>query len=227
LIASLALSHLTLSKLTNIIRESKSTKNGLKAWMVPERDQDLQRLRNAEQLRYSDVERALAEVLHVAPAQQHGAFRARIRHLRNIGVPSVSHPGQGRAADYCLLDALEILLGLRLQGLGVSPKLVAAMAHRLTLEYWYGLPGEDAGRVQDLHVFLFPPDVRLEDFGGGTLPPSSGRFDPENNPPMWFLRDLSIMPQVERKLPREFIRINISAWGRDIFRALRETAGYG
>lgn len=186
----------------------------------------MQRLRDAERLRYSDVERSLVDVLHVAPAQQAGAFRAKIRHLRNIGVPSVPHPGQGRAADYCGLDALEILLGLRLQGLGVSPKLVAAMAHRLTLEYWYGLPGDDAGRVQDLHVFLFPPDVRLEDFGGERYLPS-GRFDPENNPPMWFLRDLSIMPQVERRLPREFIRINISAWGRDIFRALGKTAPDG
>jgi hypothetical protein len=192
--------------------------------MAIERDPDLhramQRLRDEEQLRYPAVETALAEVLHIAPEDQPRAFRARIRHLRNIGVPGIAHPGQGRAADYCVFDALEILLGLRLQSLGVSPKLVADMAHRLTLAYWYGLAGEEAGRLQDLHVFLFPPDVRRSEDLGEILPPPSGRFDPESNPPILMLRDLSQMPQMESWLPREFIRINVSAWGRDILRAL-------
>jgi hypothetical protein len=195
--------------------------------MAIERDPDvvslLQRRREAERLRYSDIENALAEVLRVAPDQA-GAFRGRIRHLRNIGVPEVPHPGHGRPACYSVLDALEILIALRLHALGVAPKVIAPMAHKIVLQYWPDAADERTGTLcGDLYVILFPSDARLEDFARIALP-RSGKFDPENNPPIWFLRDVAFMPQAEEHLPREFTRMNISAWARDVFRVLGTAA---
>jgi hypothetical protein len=195
--------------------------------MAIERDTDvrraMQRLRGAERLRYSNIEDALARVLRVT-SDQAGAFRGRIRHLRNIGVPDVQHPGHGRAANYSALDALEILIALRLHSLGVAPRLIAQMARRIMLQYWLDAADERAGRLNDdLHVLLFPSDARSEDFVG-IAPPPGGKFDPENDPPIWFIRGVTFMPQAEKYLPREFTRVNISAWARDVFRVLEKTA---
>jgi hypothetical protein len=190
--------------------------------MAIERDPNatraMQRLREAERLRYSDIENALAEILRVAPDQA-GAFRGRIRHLRNIGVPDMPRPGHGRAASYSVLDALEILIALRLHTLGVAPKVIAPMAHKIMFQYWLDAD-EVTGRLRDdLYVILFPSDARFEDFTG-IVPPLSGKFDPENNPPICFLRGVAFMSQAENHLPREFTRLNISAWARDVFRVL-------
>jgi hypothetical protein len=183
----------------------------------------LQRLRDAERLRYSDIENALAEVLRVPPDRA-GAFRGRIRHLRNIGVPEVPHPGHGRPASYSVLDALEILIALRLHALGVAPKVIAPMAHKIMLQYWLDAADERAGKLpDDLYVILFPSDARPKDFAG-IAPPPGGKFDPENNPPIWFLRGVAFMPQAEKHLPREFTRMNVSAWARDVFRVLETAA---
>ena len=56
-----------------------------------------------------------------------GAFRGRLRHLRNIGLPRLPKIGSGRAIDYSDRQALEMLLALELedagQTAGVTPHL--------------------------------------------------------------------------------------------------------
>ncbi len=54
-----------------------------------------------------------------------GAFRARLRHLRNIGVPRLPNPGSGQPIDYSRRQALELLIALELEKSGQAPKKVA------------------------------------------------------------------------------------------------------
>lgn len=77
------------------------------------------------ELRYGDVETALAAVLEVAPNRM-GAFRARLQHLRHIGLPGgLVKPGSGKKIAYSQGQALEMLLALVLEELGQSPKAAA------------------------------------------------------------------------------------------------------
>lgn len=80
------------------------------------------------ELRYGDVETALAAVLKVEPKRM-GAFRARLQHLRNIGLPSgLPKPGSGRQIAYSNRQALEMLLALVLEELGQSPQAAAVLS---------------------------------------------------------------------------------------------------
>jgi hypothetical protein len=72
-----------------------------------------------------EVEAALAQVMNVKP-QDLGAFRARLRHLRNIGLPRLPKIGSGKAIDYSTRHALEMLLALELEDAGQTPCYSAA-----------------------------------------------------------------------------------------------------
>lgn len=54
-----------------------------------------------------------------------GAFRARLRHLRNIGVAQLPNPGSGQPINYSCGQALEMLIALELEKAGQAPKQVA------------------------------------------------------------------------------------------------------
>lgn len=90
--------------------------------------------------RYRHIETALARVFNVMPEGM-GAFRARLRHLRNIGVPELPKPGSGEQINYTRENAIEILLALELEALGVSPRHAAAHAKLHT---------EQASRLNDM-----------------------------------------------------------------------------
>jgi hypothetical protein len=93
--------------------------------------------RTAVALRYKHVEAALAEVLKVGPKAM-GAFRARLRHLRNIGLPRLPSPGSGRAIDYSRQQALAMLIAVELEKLGQSPKQAAVLAQSMMRQSPYG-----------------------------------------------------------------------------------------
>jgi hypothetical protein len=72
-------------------------------------------------LRYGEVEAILASFLHVESGGEK-AFRARLRHLRNIGVPmGITEPGKGAVIRFTREQVFEMLLCLVLQSFGVSP----------------------------------------------------------------------------------------------------------
>lgn len=76
-----------------------------------------------QQFTYPAIEKALAELFEV-PAKALPAFRARIRHLRNIGIPDgYRPPGRGKAALLNLWQAKEMGIALRLQELGMAPSM--------------------------------------------------------------------------------------------------------
>ncbi len=77
--------------------------------------------------RYGEVEQALVEQFRVAPDRL-GAFRARIRHFRTLGVPSVEKVGSGSKGEYSRLHVVQLSLALRLGEMGVAPRMAAAIA---------------------------------------------------------------------------------------------------
>ena len=80
-----------------------------------------------ESYRYGHVEAALARVFSVGPDEL-GAFRGRLRHLRNIGVPDLPKPGSGRQIKYSRQNIIEMMLALEFEAMGVSPRYAAQYA---------------------------------------------------------------------------------------------------
>jgi hypothetical protein len=78
-----------------------------------------------KELRYKHVETALAELFDVADGQM-GAFRARLRYLRKIGVPELAKVGSGSQLTYSREQAIEMMLALHVSQLGASPKWFAS-----------------------------------------------------------------------------------------------------
>jgi hypothetical protein len=82
-------------------------------------------------LRYGHVEAALADAMHVKEADQK-TFRARLRHFRNIGVPSgLPEVTKGAPIDFTRGHAFEMLLALETHNTGLSPKHAASFAREI------------------------------------------------------------------------------------------------
>jgi hypothetical protein len=89
------------------------------------------------ELRYKHVEAALAAVCQV-PRKGMGAFRARLRHLRNIGLPRLPTPGSGQRIAYSPRQALEMLLALEIENAGHSPQNAAWIVPSIVRQSPYG-----------------------------------------------------------------------------------------
>ena len=62
----------------------------------------------------------MAETFRVA-SEDMPAFRARLRHLRNLGVPTIPPPGSGQKIDYERSHAVQLLIALETELLGLTP----------------------------------------------------------------------------------------------------------
>jgi hypothetical protein len=88
-------------------------------------------------VRYRQVESALADVMGIKPKGM-GAFRARLRHLRNIGLPQLPSPGSGQPIDYTQRQALELIIAMELEKIGQLPKTAAINAESIVRQSPYG-----------------------------------------------------------------------------------------
>jgi hypothetical protein len=75
------------------------------------------------EIRYKHVEEVLSRIFKVPP-ERAGAFRAHLRHLRNIGLPKLPTPGSGKQIGYTRDQLVETLIALELSALGISPKRI-------------------------------------------------------------------------------------------------------
>jgi hypothetical protein len=80
-------------------------------------------MRHDEDLRYKRVEEALCRIFNV-PREGLGAFRARLRNLRNMGIPNLPRTGSGTKIAYTRDQVTEILIALELSRLGIAPRYV-------------------------------------------------------------------------------------------------------
>lgn len=76
---------------------------------------------------YKHLELALANVFDVSMVVL-PAFRARLRHLRNLGVPTNEKPGSGKAITYSRDNAIQLLIALEVELFGLPPKFAAAFS---------------------------------------------------------------------------------------------------
>jgi hypothetical protein len=170
--------------------------------------------------RYGAVEGALADILAV-PAEQAGAFRARLRHLRNIGVPELPKPGTGSRISYTFEHALELLIALRLESIGTAPRIISRLAQAITGEHFFHESSERAREWGDLFVFIYPAYTNPKDYAW--LDPATLRFWSTNpiTPPFFSVFcGLDQMPKFEPTAPDVFSRLNVSACARKLSAAL-------
>ena len=106
-------------------------------------------------LGYKQVEAVLVEVLKIKPAEM-GAFRARLRHLRNLGVPRLPKPGSGRRIGYSEDHAFVMLIALELEDLGIAPRPAADVAPSIVRMHGWLRGVLDASSDDDLHVAVTP-----------------------------------------------------------------------
>jgi hypothetical protein len=113
------------------------------------------------ELRYRHIEAALADVMQIRPKDM-SAFRARLRHLRNIGAPQLPSPGSGRPIEYSRHQALEMLIALRFEKTGQAPRQTALCAGTIVRQLPYGQhAGKDCfalvSQTKPLVTLLFGP----------------------------------------------------------------------
>ena len=102
-------------------------------------------------LRYKHVEAALVDVAGVKP-KAIGAFRGKLRHLRNLGLPALPTSGSGKHIAYSRRQALEMLVAVKLQQLGHKADSAARLSPSIVRQVPYGKHQGD-----ECYVALRPP----------------------------------------------------------------------
>jgi hypothetical protein len=117
-------------------------------------------------MQYAQFEEALAQMFSIREANL-GAFRARLRHLRKLGIPNIPRRGSGNTLAYRREDLFSTYIALALQALGSSPT-VAALIARLTARHLQRL------RSWEEELFLIVtnvPDPTPKNIGDTIMPP--------------------------------------------------------
>jgi hypothetical protein len=79
-------------------------------------------------LNYKQLETLIARRYGASAKTQTGALRARIRHLRRLGLPlGISPPGTGNSITYGKEHIYEILFCLELEQFGIDPRLAVGL----------------------------------------------------------------------------------------------------
>jgi hypothetical protein len=108
-------------------------------------------------MQYRHLEKALAQLMRIK-ASDIAAFRARLRHLRNIGLPRLPNPGSGQPIDYTRRQALELMIALELEKLGQSPRTVAmnaeSIVRRVPYDQYEGEAPVRKLKEPDCYVFV-------------------------------------------------------------------------
>lgn len=126
-------------------------------------------------LRHGHVQAALADLMRVKPDDM-PAFQARLRHFRNIGVPSgLPEVGRGGVVDFTRRNIFELFVALEMHKAGLPPKHAALFAVEMM-----GRTAEVFDRLcrgDDIYAILYPSDSY--DF---SVMPKWDLCDPESLP---------------------------------------------
>jgi hypothetical protein len=119
---------------------------------------------------YAQIEAILARVHEVAPHQM-GAFKARLQHLRRLGIPiGLDAPGKGKRVEYTREHLRQLVLCLECAQLGFDPTWTVGWVKENWKElarnvFWAadtGLKGKEPRRDAHWYVFLYPRLLKLE-----------------------------------------------------------------
>jgi hypothetical protein len=102
--------------------------------------------------RYKHIELALARLFDIS-LEDAPAFRARLRHLRELGVPDLPKPGSGQQISYTQDHAVQLLLALELEAVGIPPRLAAASAKSLSRGRGFYA---SVAKASDIYVVIAP-----------------------------------------------------------------------
>jgi len=87
-------------------------------------------------MQYRQFEEVLVEMFSIDETGL-GAFRARLRHLRNLGIPNVPKHGSGNAVNYRREHLFTTSIALAVQTLGFAPTVSALIAQQATRQvHW-------------------------------------------------------------------------------------------
>ena len=115
-------------------------------------------------MEYRDIEFILAELHGVTPEDRGGAFRSRLRVLRDMGVPKVDKPGRGSRVSYKFLDLWEMHLALLLERFGLPPATVKfVLEDKVGWRGWYHqMLEQEKQTTSDIWVHMRYVSVNLE-----------------------------------------------------------------
>jgi hypothetical protein len=108
-------------------------------------------------MQYREFEKVLVETFSIDEASM-GAFRARLRHLRNLGTPNIPKRGSGNAVNYRREHLFTTSIALALQTLGLAPVVSALVAQHAARQAHLLGSGKDAFLI----VANFPAPKRGE-----------------------------------------------------------------
>ena len=105
-------------------------------------------------MEYRNIESILAELHGVTPDKR-GAFRSRLRFLRDMGIPRLEKPGKGSRVTYKFLDLWEMHLALLLDRFGLPPaKVKSVLEERVAWLGWYEKMLEVKKQADDADVWV-------------------------------------------------------------------------
>jgi hypothetical protein len=116
-------------------------------------------------MQYRQFEEALVQMFSIRIASL-GAFRARLRHLRKLGIPNIPKRGSGNTLVYRVEDIFTTFVALALQTLGSAPITSAIIARGAARHLrWLG-----SGAEEIFLVVMNLPEPTLENIGDLTIP---------------------------------------------------------
>ncbi len=70
---------------------------------------------------YAEIERILAKLHSAEGEKQAGAFRARLKHLKRLGIPLGANPGKGKRIEYTCEHLYQLVFCLECAQFGFDP----------------------------------------------------------------------------------------------------------
>jgi hypothetical protein len=178
---------------------------------------------------YAQVETALAGLFHAEDVVR-TTFRARLKHLRKLGIPQKT-PGKGARIRYTPPDVFQLLIALELSEFGIDPHLVVDIVQRdwarkgniwKAIDLAQRFPGDDfhvAIRAGFMSWAWQPKGATVKESAGG-ISVRSGR----DRTPVRVLapfRTSQALTFLQREPKERFFMFNASERARDLTKALR------